>query len=368
MNFEFSESQEILRDQAKSFLQDKSVVQVSRNLLEGESGAATELFQHMAQLGWTGATIPEQFGGSGLGRLELCVLAEEMGRTLLPTAFSSSVYLATEALLLAGSEEQKKEFLPGLASGEITGTFAVSESATMPRASNLKVTCQDGTVSGTKMPVPDGMTADFVIVCCDNGWFLVDLNGEGVSRRDLVSLDPSRPQAEITFTNAPAQLLGQASRSWQLTGSLFDRAAVLYAFEQVGGALACLDQAREYALSRYAFGRSIASYQAIKHKLADMYVAATLARSNCYYGAWALDTDSTDLQLAAASARVSATDAFDQCAEENIQTHGGMGFTWEFDCHLYYRRSRNLATNLGHRFYWEDRLVSALQTREMATA
>ncbi len=363
MNFEFSESQEILRDQAKSFLQDKSVTKKSRSILEGESDPGDDLFDEMVQLGWVGATIPEAYGGSGLGKLELCVLAEEMGRSLLPTAFSTSVYLATEALLLAGSESQKKEYLPRLASGELTGTFAVSESADMPTPDSLKVKCIDGIVTGTKMPVPDGMTADIAIVSCSNGWYLVDLNDEGVVRRELVSLDPGRSQAEIIFHDASAQPLGNPDEGWQLTESLLDRAAVLYSFEQVGGALACLDMAKDYALNRYAFGRSIATYQAIKHKLANMYVAATLARSNCYYGASALDTDSPELPLAAATARVSATDAFDECSEENIQTHGGMGFTWDFDCHLYYRRCRNLAANVGHRFYWEDRLISQLQSR-----
>ena len=133
------------------------------------------------------------------------------------------------------------------------------------------------------------------------------------------------------------------------------------AFEQVGGSLASLDKAKEYALSRFAFGRSIASYQAIKHKLADMYVAATLARSNCYYGAWALHTNAAELPLAAATARVSSTKAFDECASENIQVHGGMGFTWEFDCHLYYRRARSLALNVRNKHYWENRLVSQLE-------
>jgi alkylation response protein AidB-like acyl-CoA dehydrogenase len=143
---------------------------------------------------------------------------------------------------------------------------------------------------------------------------------------------------------------------------LFDRAAVPFAFEQIGGAHAALDMARNYALGRYAFGRPIASFQAIKHKLADMYIAATLARSNGYYGAWALSTDAAELPVAAATARVSATEAYYACAKENIQTHGGMGFTWEFDCHLHYRRAKLLAVNLGGLPVWKDKLVTALET------
>lgn len=145
------------------------------------------------------------------------------------------------------------------------------------------------------------------------------------------------------------------------TEKLFDRAAILFAFEQVGGAQASLSMAKEYALERYAFGRPIASFQAIKHKLADMYIALTLAHSNCYYGAWALSTNAAELPLAAATARVSATEAFHECAKENIQTHGGMGFTWEFNCHLYYRRAKAISLNLGSLARWKDRLVTQLQ-------
>jgi alkylation response protein AidB-like acyl-CoA dehydrogenase len=229
------------------------------------------------------------------------------------------------------------------------------------------VTVDNGVINGVKWPVTDGDIADFAVVVATGaegiGWYLVDLSAEGVERKVLRSLDPTRSQAHITFTNAPAELLGEAGQGWQLSEALYNRAAVLFAFEQVGGSLAALDQACDYAKNRYAFGRSIASFQAIKHKLADMYVAVTLARSNCYYGAWALATDAQELPVAAAAARVSAIDAYHQCAKENIQTHGGMGFTWEFDCHLYFRRSRALAINLGNKWQWEDKLVTALENR-----
>ena len=323
----------------------------------------------MAGLGWMSTTIPEQYGGIGLGSLELCVIAEELGRSLAATPFSSSVYLATEALLMAGSEAQKQTWLPRLASGELIGCFALSEGPRAATERNLQTCVEAGALSGTKMPVADGDVANFAIVCAKDGagssWYLVDLTAEGVVRRSVKSLDPSRSQAHIEFNNAAAELLGEAGQGWQLTNALYDRAAVLFAFEQVGGAHAALDQAREYALDRYAFGRSIASFQAIKHKLADMYAVATLARSNCYYGAWASSTDAAELPLAAATARVSATRAYNQCASENIQTHGGMGFTWEFDCHFHLRRARVLALNLGSQYQWEDKLVTALEQRDV---
>ena len=367
MNFDFSEEQKMLREQAHSFLRDKSPSRVVRNILESDEPYDKQLWQAIVEMGWTATCIPEEYGGLGLGSLELCVIAEELGRVLAPTPFSSSVYLATEAIMMAGNEAQKQRWLPRLAAGENIGSFALSEGPRAATPENLQTTVVDGFIDGVKYPVTDGDVADFVVVVARDSvgvsWYLVDLRAEGVERKPVKSLDPTRSQAHLTFDKVPAELLGEAGKGFCLTDELYDRAAVLFAFEQVGGSLAALEQACEYAKDRYAFGRSIASFQAIKHKLADMYVAATLARSNCYYGAWALSTDAAELSSAAATARISATDAYQLCARENIQTHGGMGYTWEFDCHLYYRRARALAVNLGNKWHWEDRLISALENR-----
>lgn len=372
MNFEFSDEQRMLREQASSFLAEKSPLTAVREIYEGDALYQRELWQEMAALGWMSTTIPEEYGGIGLGSLELCVVAEELGRSLAATPFSSSVYLATEALLMAGNEQQKHAYLPGLASGERIGCFALSEGPRAATENTLTTRVTDGILSGTKLPVTDGNVADFAVVCASDeagaSWYLVDLHAAGVQRKPVRSLDPSRDQALIEFDNVPAQLLGSVGQGWQETDTLYNRAAVLFAFEQTGGALAALDQAKTYAMERYAFGRSIASFQAIKHKLADMYAAATLARSNCYYGAWALSTNAPELTLAAATARVSATHAYNECASENIQTHGGMGFTWEFDCHFHLRRARVLALNLGSQYQWEDKLVTALEQRDQAAA
>jgi hypothetical protein len=187
-----------------------------------------------------------------------------------------------------------------------------------------------------------------------------------VSRRGEDSIDPSRRHAEIDFSNASAEALGKAGEGWAHMSNVLNRAAIMTAFEQVGGADSCLAMAKDYAMQRYAFGRLIGSYQAIKHKLADMYVNTELARSNAYYGAWALHTNARELPLAAAAARVSATQAFDFASKENTQTHGGIGFTWEADCHFYYKRSRALGLSLGPQRTWKDKLVTELELSNAA--
>jgi acyl-CoA dehydrogenase len=372
MNFDFSDDQKVLRDQARKFLGQHASSARVRAILDGDAPYDAELWRGMAEMAWPGTAIPETYGGAGFGHLELCVIAEELGRSLAPTPFSSSVYLATEALLLAGTDDQKQRWLPKLALGEAIGCFALAEGAKAPSPRTLTVRAQDGRIRGVKLPVADGDVADFAVVVArtsESGdaralsLFLVDLRGPGVTRTPVKTVDPTRSHARLAFESTPAESLGAAMDGASLVRRLFDRAAVLFAFEQVGGAQAALDMAREYAMGRFAFGRPIASFQAIKHKLVDMYVAIELARSNAYYGAWALSTDAPDLPVAAAAARVSATEAYWLAAKESIQTHGGMGFTWEFDCHLYYRRAKLLALALGGPRRWKDDLVARLEAR-----
>ena len=372
MNFEFSDEQNLLREQAHGFLAEHCPMSKVRAVLDGEQSADLELWQKIAEMGWTATTIPEEFGGLGLSYLELAVIAEELGRAVAPTPFSSSVYLATEALLLAGSTEQKERWLPKLASGEAIGTFAISEGPSRTTPANLQTTAEGGALNGSKTAVPDGDIADVAIVVAkaDGGdgasLQLVELDGKGVNIRPQRTLDFSRSHARLTFTDAPCEPLGHPGEGWAHTDKLFDRAAVLFAWEQVGGAEAALEMAKEYAMGRYAFGRPIASYQAIKHKLAEAYVRNTLARSNGYYGAWALNTGAAELPLAAATARVSATQAYYYASKENIQTHGGMGYTWEFDCQFHYRRAKLLSVNIGSEGLWQDKLVTALEQSNAA--
>jgi alkylation response protein AidB-like acyl-CoA dehydrogenase len=375
MNFEFSDDQKQLKDEARRFLEAKCPPKAVRAILEGPEPFDRELWKGLAEMGFLGVVIPEAYGGLGAGYLELCVLAEELGRVLAPVPFSSSVFLATEFLLLAGDDAQKKAWLPKLASGEAIGTFAFVEGNGPGTPRSIRAAVSGGTLTGTKAPVADGDIADFAIVAARTGpgnderaisLFVVDLNGPGVSRETVETIDPTRSHARIEFKAAPAQPLGDAGEGWSLIRQVFDRAAILTAFEQIGGADRALEMARDYALDRMAFGRPIGSFQAIKHMLADMYVSATLARSNGYYGAWALSTGAAELPEAAATARVSATQAFQHCAKNNIQVHGGMGFTWAFDCHLYYRRSNLLALNLGPLSQWEDLLIARLRAKNAA--
>ncbi len=373
MNFEFSEEQNMLREQAQGFLNDKCPLTVARRVLDNaDEPYAADVWKGMASLGWQATTIPEAYGGIGLGHLELCVIAEELGRSLAPTPFSSSVYLVTEALLRFGSEAQKLKYLPKLATGELIGAYATAEGTRPVTAANLTTSGTADTVTGTKLPVADGDVAGLAVVLAKDGagttQYLVELGSAGVARATVATLDPTRSHASIEFKAAAAEPLGARGEGFAQHEQLLDRAAILFAFEQVGGAHAALYMARDYAQGRFAFGRPIGSFQAIKHKLADMYIAATLARSNSYYGAWALSTDASELAVAAATSRVSATEAFHLCSKENIQTHGGMGFTWEFDCHMFYRRSKLLSVNLGALPRWKDRLITAIEQSNLLTA
>jgi len=366
MNFEFSDELIQLRDQARRFLADRCPPAVPRRILDSSEPYAGDLWRGIAEMGWTGAAIPEEYGGVGLGRLAVCVLAEEIGRAVAPLPFSSSVYLATEAIMLFGSEQQKQAWLPKLATGEIVGTFALAERPGSSDPTKLAAAVAAGRLTGAKLAVPDGDIADIAVVAVHGGggaWLhLVDLKGAGVTRETVATFDPTRSHARIDFAAAPAEPLPGSSGA-DTVRTLLDYAAVPMAFEQVGGAQAALDMANAYAKERFAFGRPIGSFQGIKHKLADMYIQVELARSNAYYGAWAVHTNAAELPIAASVARIAACEAGWFVTKENIQTHGGMGFTWQMDCHLYYRRAKLLSLALGGAREWKHRLINELRAR-----
>jgi len=375
MDFEFSAEQQQLKEQARRYLADKCPTTAVRAILEGSEPFDRALWQGLGEMGFLGAAIPEEYGGLGLGYLELCVIAEELGRALAPVPVSSSIFLVAEILKAAGNEEQKQKWLPKLASGEVIGTLASVEATGSVRPSNVALSAKAGTLTGAKSPVLDGDIADIAIVLARHApgkdaqglsLYLVELNQSGIERTVLETIDPTRSQAKIAFNGAAAELVGAAGDGWRLYEEALDRAAILTGFEQIGGADKALEMGRDYALQRFAFGRAIGSFQAIKHMLADMYVSATLARSNGYFGAYALSTGSADLAEAAATMRVSSTKAFQHCAKNNIQVHGGMGFTWAMDCHLYYRRSNLLAVSLGGLNEWEDKLIDRLRAKNAA--
>lgn len=371
MDFDYSDDQKFLKDEARKFLAAHCDVTAVRGVLDNPERAYDEkLWKGVAEQGWLGASIPEEFGGLGLGRVELCAIAEELGRAVAPIPFASTVYVLAEGIMAFGSDAQKASILPRVAAGELIGCLATSEGPGVVGPASLQCRVEGGKLSGTKIPVTDGDVAGVALVLASEGGrpglFLVDLTGAGVTRETLKSLDPTRSVAKLTFTGAAAERVGDAGAGFEVVQAILDRAAVLLAFEQLGGADRCLEMAREYALGRYAFGRVIAGYQAIKHKLADMYVKNEVARSNAYYGAWALNDDAPELPIAASAARIAASEAFWFASKENIQVHGGMGFTWDVDCHLYYRRSRQLSLVAGAPKVWKERLVSQLEQKNAA--
>ena len=366
MNFDFSDDQKLLKEQVRKFLADKCPTKVVRRVLDGNEAYAEEVWKGLVELGVPGVGIPEAYGGLGLSPLELCVVAEEVGRAAAPVPFDTSVVLATEAIKLAGSEAQKKKWLPELAAGKAIGTLAVAEGPQPPRPRNITTTFGGGFLNGRKVPVADGDAATFAVVLTKNSLVLVDLSQKAVTKKRVETIDPARKHAELTFKDASAELLGAEGEGWSLLERLYDAAAVYFAFAQVGGAEAAMWMARDYALQRHAFGRAIGSYQAIKHKLADCYVKLELARSNAYYGAMMLTDGGADLPLAAAAARIAATEAYDFASKENIQTHGGIGFTWEADTQFHYRRARVMALSLGGPMAWKDKLVTRLEQKNAA--
>jgi alkylation response protein AidB-like acyl-CoA dehydrogenase len=371
MNFDFSDDQKHLKSEARRFLEAKCPVSRVRAVLDDPARSYDQdLWRAVADQGWLGAAIPEAYNGLGLSRLELCVIAEELGRALAPIPFASTLYFLAEAVMLAGDPAQMSALLPRIAAGELIGALAVSEGPGAVTPDNLQAKVTDRRLTGVKIPVTDGDVADQVLVLAKEngrpGLFLADMKGSGVARETLQTLDPTRSAARLTFQDAPVTRLGGAGEGFALLEQVFDRAAVLLAFEQVGGADRCLEISTAYAQERYAFGRQIGSYQAIKHKLADMYVKNELARANAYYGAWALNDAAAELPSAAAAARIAASEAYWYAARETIQTHGGIGFTWEADPHLFYRRSRQLSLVAGAPRVWKERLVSQLERRNAA--
>jgi alkylation response protein AidB-like acyl-CoA dehydrogenase len=370
MNLEFSEDQKFVQQSARDYLAKNAGLDVCRAVLESDRPYDADLWKGVAEMGWLGAVVPEEHGGAGLGHLELVLIAQEVGRALAPIPFASSVYLATEALLLYGSDAQKKSWLPRLASGEVIGCFAGAEGLGDPELAEVACALSGGALRGEKLPVLDGDVAHLAVVLAKDGdgtsLALVDLSGSGVERTPLRSFDPSRSQAKLVFDGAAAEVLGEPGRGAAQAERLLDRAAVMVGFEQIGGAERALELTKEFTMSRYAFGRPVASFQALKHRMADVYAKNQIALSNGYYAAWALSSGDDELPLAACSVRVAASDAFVLASEEMIQMFGGVGFTWEYDCHLFYRRAQLLALTLGSPSAWREKLIRRLEAREAA--
>jgi alkylation response protein AidB-like acyl-CoA dehydrogenase len=371
MNFAFSEEQEELRRYVRQWLDEKAPSAVVRRLMETDEGFDRDQWREIASLGWQAMAIPEEYGGAGFGFLELVVLLEEQGRSLFPSPFFSTVVLAANALLLGGSEEQQQRWLPGIAAGETIATLAHLESNGRMDGSGVEATARPSgggwVLDGTKRYVLDGHTADLLIVPArtDAGvsLFLVPAASEGMTVRPLATMDLTRKQAEVVLDGVEVgadALLGVDGSGWDLVERVLEIAVVALAAEQVGGAQRCLDMSVDYAKVRVQFGRPIGSFQAIKHKCADMLVAVESARAAAYYAGWAVSEGNEEVALVAPLAKAYCSEAFFQCAAENIQIHGGIGFTWEHDAHLYFKRAKSSELMFGspsrHRDALADRI------------
>ncbi len=371
MRFAFTEEQEALRDAARGFLADHSSAAQVRAAMQTEAGYDPAVWQRIgAELGWTAILIPEAYGGLGLGYVELVALMEEMGAALLCAPFFSTVCLATNALLLGGDEAQKQRYLPGVAAGATTATVACTEQNGRWDASGIELCAEPRGASfllnGTKTFVLDGHTAELLIVAArrrgtrgEEGIcvFALPADTPGIERRLLSTMDQTRKQAMITFRDVavPADaLLGREGAGWPLLSGVFDLAAVGLAAEQLGGAQRCLDLSVDYAKQRVQFGRPIGSFQAIKHKCADMLLRVESARSAGYYAGWAASVQEPELPALASLAKAYCSDAYFHCAAEAIQIHGGVGFSWEYDVHLYFKRAKSSETLLGDATYHRE--------------
>jgi len=369
MNFAFSEEQEELRSSVRRFLEDKSPMIEVRRLMETAEGYDPAVWKQMGeQLGLQGIAIPEEYGGSGFGYVELTVIFEEMGGALLCAPYFSTVALAANALLSSGDESAKKDLLPGIASGETIATLALTEDTGRWDLDGITLAATgkggEWKLDGHKMFVIDGNSASLILVAARTAkgvsLFAVDAEAAGVTRTALATMDQTRKQSRLEFNGTAARLVGEEGGAGPALSRTLDLAAVALAAEQVGGAQRCLDMAVDYAKTRIQFGRPIGSFQAIKHKCADMLLEVESAKSAAYYAGWAAAEDSEELPVVASLAKSYCSEAYFHAAAENIQIHGGIGFTWEHDAHLYFKRAKSSELLLGDPSYHRELLAQRI--------
>ena len=375
MDFGFSPEQDMLRETARKFLAEESPSPFVRKMIDDPAGITPDLWQKLADLGWLGLIYPEEYGGAGLGFVDLAVILEEMGRAVFPGPYFSTLLLGGLAILDGGSETQKKAWLPRIAAGEARVTLAWTEPNGRWDAQGITVTAKrdrnNFVVTGTKLFVPDAHTADALVVAAriegegENGvcLFLLPRESPGVTVTLLPTMDQTRKLCEVTFTvtRVPAQaLLGEAGRGWPILRRVIDRATVALCAEMCGGAQKVLEMCTEYAKVRTAFGKPIGTYQAVKHKCADMLLLTENAKSITYYAAWAASGDVPEASLAASMAKAYASDAYRKVAGDAIQIHGGIGFTWEHDLHLYFKRAKGSEVTFGDATYHRERVAQLI--------
>ena len=377
MNFAFTEEQLELREMARAFLAEFSGPEQVRAVMETTEGFDPKVWEQLAgELGWTAVAIPEEYGGLGLTYVELVALVEVMGEALLGSPFFATVCLAANAILEAGSDAQKSALLPGIAEGTTRAALAVTEPNARVGADGIEATArrdgQDYVLSGTKHFIVDGHTADLIVIAAreegstgTDGISLFAVPGDtpGLGREALPTMDATRRLATIRLEDVrvgPETLLGEAGAAWPALRTAHDLGAVALAAEQVGGAQRCLDMAVEYSKEREQYGRPIGSFQALKHTMADMMVDVEAARSAVYYAACAAAERTDNLPAVAAMAKAVASDAYTRCSGDALQIFGGVGFTSEYDIHLYFKRARSSASLLGDAAYHRERVAQEI--------
>ncbi len=377
MEFGLTQEQEMIRSQAAEFLKNECPTAFVRDLMKSTQGHSEELWGKMSAMGWMGLILPEEYGGSGLSFVELVVVLEQMGRALLPGAYFSSVLLAGLALLEAGSDEQKNQWLVPLAQGKLKATLALTEPDGRWVAAGVRATAQPSRqgylANGTKLFVPDAQVADLIICALrtsvstrlEDGitLFAVDRDTEGLNITPLKTMDETRRLYEVSFESVLVpgnRVIGITDRGWPVIKSVIDRATIGLCAEMVGGGQKVLDMCVEFSKSRVQFGRPIGSFQAIQHKCADMLLLTESARSAVYSAACFASEKKSDVGLLASIAKAYTSDAYTRVAGEGIQIHGGMGFTWEHDAHLYFKRAKSDEGTFGDASYHRERVATLI--------
>jgi alkylation response protein AidB-like acyl-CoA dehydrogenase len=378
MDFGFSQEQEMLRATARKFFENECASTFVRARMEEPAGVTDDFWAKLAEQGWLGLVYPEEFGGSGLGFVDLTVLMEEMGRCVMPGPFFSTVLLGGLAILEAGSAAQKQAWLPKIAQGEAKATLALTEPNARWDAAGVTATAREAkggfTLTGTKLFVLDAHLADVLVVAArtadgkspEDGvsLFLVPKGARGLEVKLLPTMDQTRKLCEVALkdVSVPADaLLGPKGGAWSALARVMQRATVALCAEMCGGAQRVLDMTTEYAKIRIAFGKPIGTYQGVKHKAADMLVDVENAKSLTYYAAWAVDENAPEAPLAASMAKAYASDAFRKVSATGIQLHGGIGFTWEHDLHLYFKRAKSSEFTFGDATYHRERVAQLIE-------
>jgi alkylation response protein AidB-like acyl-CoA dehydrogenase len=354
MQFGLSESQEFLKASARKFFAGECPSAEMRRLMETDTAYDAALWSKLTDQGYTGITFPEAYGGVGLGKVELMLLMEEAGRALLPGPFFSTVVLAGCVLESVGSPEHKKKYLAPICRGEVRASVAILEAGTSWNPRDVQLSVANGKLTGEKLFVPDAAVADFIVVVARNGVFAVDSKARGLRISPMSGMDLTRKLYVVEFSNTPAE---EISPTTDLQRA-FDIASAALAAELVGGMQRSLELTVEYAKTRKQFGKPIGMFQAVQHQCADMYLETESARSAVYYAGWALEENSPDAATAVSIAKMYASDAARTVGNRGIQIHGGMGFTWENDLHLYYRRAKASETAFGDATFHRERIAS----------